>query len=67
LYAVADSFMHVLPAEATLAVSLSFISGTDSALLYETLRAKGKEASYPQVSGFHSSVRGPSWEELPTP
>jgi MFS family permease len=51
LYTVADSFMHVLLAEATLAVSLSFISGTDSALLYETLRAKGKESSYPQFEG----------------
>ncbi|WP_129127877.1 MFS transporter [Geomonas oryzae] len=46
IYIYANSFTTVLLAEITLGMSLSFISGSDSALLYETLRAQGDERSY---------------------
>jgi MFS family permease len=51
IYTVADSFGTVLLAEILLGMSLSFISGTDSALLYETLRAQGQEQSYAHHEG----------------
>ena len=43
IYTVAGSFATVLLAEILLGMSLSFVSGSDSALLYETLRAEGSE------------------------
>jgi len=51
LYTFAASFGEVLAAEILLGVSLSFISGTDSALLYETLRAEGSVQSYARHQG----------------
>ena len=51
LYTIAGSFGDVLRAEILLAVSLSFISGSDSALLYETLRAEGAERLYARYEG----------------
>ena len=51
IYIYADSFTTVLLAEITLGMSLSFISGSDSALLYETLRAQGDERSYARHQG----------------
>jgi len=51
IYIYADSFASVLLAEITLGMSLSFISGSDSALLYETLRAQGEERSYARHQG----------------
>ncbi|HEY5672454.1 MAG TPA: MFS transporter [Malonomonas sp.] len=56
LYAVADSFTQVLIAEIILGFSISFISGSDSALLFESLKAEGEEQHYARhegrVSGF---------------
>ncbi len=46
LYSVASSFMHVMAAEILLGISLAFISGSDSALLYETLKQDGSEQHY---------------------
>ncbi|WP_224984864.1 MFS transporter [Geomonas agri] len=51
IYIWADSFASVLLAEITLGMSLSFISGSDSALLFETLRAQGEEQSYARHQG----------------
>ncbi|WP_136526287.1 MFS transporter [Geomonas ferrireducens] len=51
IYIYANSFTTVLLAEITLGMSLSFISGSDSALLYETLRAQGDEHSYARHQG----------------
>ncbi|CAG35293.1 MFS transporter [Desulfotalea psychrophila] len=45
LYSLADSFVTVLIAEIILGISFSFISGADSALLYETLKV-GEEVQY---------------------
>ncbi len=51
VYTFADSFGDVLLAETLLGISLSFISGSDSALLYETLKAEGKESLYARCEG----------------
>lgn len=56
LYTVAGSFSGVLVAEILLGISFAFISGSDSALLFETLRQQGKEQLYSlydgRMSGF---------------
>jgi MFS family permease len=51
IYTVAGSFGGVLLAEILLGISLSFISGSDSALLYETLKEKGGEHLYARFEG----------------
>ena len=51
LYTLAESFADVLVAEILLGIALSFISGSDSALLYESLRAEGAEALYARYEG----------------
>jgi MFS family permease len=51
LYARADSFSQVLVAEIILGISLSFISGTDSALLFESLKFDGQEQLYARYEG----------------
>lgn len=51
IYTVADSFGHVLIAELLLGASVSFVSGSDSALLYETLAAEGAEHLYTRCEG----------------
>ena len=56
LYAFADSFSQVLVAEIILGISLSFISGTDSALLYESLKADGTEQSYARQEGWMNGL-----------
>ena len=50
-YTVATSFRDVLIAEVLLGISTSFISGTDSALLFESLKANGREADYSRCEG----------------
>ncbi len=51
IYTIADSFLQVLAAEILLGTALSFISGSDSALLYESLRAEGAERLYSRYEG----------------
>lgn len=51
VYTVAGSFAEVLIAEILLGVSYAFISGSDSALLFETLRAEKKEEHYARYDG----------------
>lgn len=46
IYVVCQSFATALLAEIMLAVGVSLVSGTDTALLYESLRALGKEHEY---------------------
>jgi MFS family permease len=54
IYAWADSFSQVLIAEILLGISISFISGTDSALLFESLKADGQEHNYARHEGLMS-------------
>jgi MFS family permease len=51
VYSAASSFSHVLAAEMLLGISLSFISGSDSALLFETLKTTGREQEYARHQG----------------
>jgi MFS family permease len=51
IYTLADSFSTVLLAEILLGTSYAFISGADSALLYESLRADGRENEYNRFDG----------------
>lgn len=51
IYTVAGSFAEVMLAEILLGISVSFISGSDSAMLYETLRAEGNERLYARFEG----------------
>ena len=51
LYTVAATFAHVMVAEILLGISLAFISGSDSALLYETLKQEGEELHYARHQG----------------
>jgi MFS family permease len=51
LYSLADSFALVLVAEIILGISFSFISGSDSALLYESLKASKEEQHYAHHEG----------------
>jgi hypothetical protein len=50
-YTVADTFAGVLLAEILLGVSFAFISGADSALLFESLRQEGREDQYSRFDG----------------
>lgn len=56
IYTLATSFVHVMAAEILLGTSLAFISGSDSALLYETLKADGAEHEYARHQGRMSGL-----------
>lgn len=51
IYTVAATFAHVLAAEVLLGISLAFISGADSAMLFETLKVEGAEQGYARYQG----------------
>ena len=51
LYSLASTFTHVMAAEILLGISLAFISGSDSALLYETLKQQGSLQEYTRHQG----------------
>jgi MFS family permease len=51
IYTVATTFADVMVAEILLGTSLAFISGSDSALLYETLKQEGSELHYERHQG----------------
>ncbi len=50
-YTMATSFRDVLIAEILLGISTSFVSGSDSALLFESLKANGQESGYARSEG----------------
>jgi MFS family permease len=56
IYIFAGSFAQVLAAEILLGISISFISGSDSALLYETLKAEAGTGSYLRLEGRMNSI-----------
>ncbi len=51
VYSVADSIAMVVAAESILGVSVSMVSGSDTALLYESLRETGREGEFTRWSG----------------
>jgi MFS family permease len=48
---LSDSFLVVLVAMSVGGISAAFVSGTDMALLYDTLRAAGREGEFKQILG----------------
>jgi MFS family permease len=56
LYATARSFAGMLLAEIVLGAAWAFISGSDTALLFETLRARGWDESYARFDGRMNGV-----------
>jgi len=59
VYMVASSFFGVLCAELLLGVSYAFISGSDTALLFETLKAHDQQGLYSGCDG-----RMTSWAQI---
>ncbi len=57
LYTFAGSFTEVLVAEIILGISTAFISGSDSALLYESLKADGEIQDYARHEGRLNGFR----------
>ncbi len=51
LYAVSSSFVMFCVAEFLLAISVSMRSGTDSALVFDTLRQLGRDGEYRRIEG----------------
>lgn len=69
-YTVATSFRDVLIAEILLGISTSFISGTDSALLFESLKESGEEGAYARSEGrstFFGQIGDPAAAGLAVP
>ncbi|MCU4165178.1 MFS transporter [Marinilabiliaceae bacterium A049] len=56
IYSVTSSFYAFMAAELILGVGQSFISGADSALLYDSLKADGREKEYLKYEGRNFSV-----------
>ncbi len=56
LYSISSSFGHFLIAEIILGLGGSFISGSDSALLYDSLADMGEEQKYLQYEGRITSL-----------
>tara|TARA_Y100000589_G_scaffold328039_1_gene371272 strand:+ start:103425 stop:104603 length:1179 start_codon:yes stop_codon:yes gene_type:complete len=51
VYAVSTNFTEFLPGSILLGLSQSFISGTDTALLYDSLKSEGKENEFMKHEG----------------
>lgn len=56
IYAVSSAFYAFLAAELILGVGQSFISGADSALLYDSLKADGRSHDYLKYEGRNFSI-----------
>jgi MFS family permease len=56
IYSLMDGFWPFLMAEMTLGFGMSCISGADSALLYDTLKAQGRENQYVKYEGRNFSL-----------
>ncbi len=56
LYALSHQFVWFVVAEIVLGVGYSFVSGADSAMLYDSLQGKGKERDYARQEGRITSA-----------
>lgn len=52
VYTIADNFWLVLLAEMILGIGFSFMSGADTALLYDSLKQHGKKREFKKIEGF---------------
>lgn len=57
VYGLGQGFVHFLAAEMLWALGASLLSGTDTAVLYDTLLALGREKDYQRIEG-HASFLG---------
>ncbi len=55
-YSFGEGFWMFLVAELTLGIGQSFVSGADSAMLYDSLKAGGKSHKYVKYEGINISV-----------
>jgi MFS family permease len=60
LYSISRGFTGFFIAEIALGISMSFISGADSALIYDTLVQLKKEKQYKKTEGKYAAVWGVS-------
>ncbi|MFH1509424.1 MAG: MFS transporter [bacterium] len=51
IYSISDSFLEFFLAEFSLALAISFISGTDSAFIFDTLKGLGRTKDYKKIFG----------------
>lgn len=56
IYSFEGGYMYFLFAEITLGMGQSFISGSDSALLYDSLKASGKAKEYTRMEGLNTAI-----------
>lgn len=56
IYSISSSFHSFILAEIVLGVGFSFVSGADSALLYDSLKAEDRETEYIKYEGSITSV-----------
>ena len=56
IYSLFSSFYAFMAAEFTLGLGMSFISGADSAMIYDTLQAHGRQSEYAKYEGRNFSV-----------
>jgi MFS family permease len=59
-YIFADSFWEFLVVEIVLGIGMSFLSGADSALLYDSLKEAGREDEYKKYEGHRFSLQSAS-------
>lgn len=51
IYSLSSEFIYFVVAEITLGVGFSFVSGADSAMLYDSLKAENRESEYIKYEG----------------
>ena len=56
VYAFAHEMTHFLLAQFLIAIGASFLSGTDSAMLYDTLLQLGRQGEFQKVAGRYGSI-----------
>ena len=56
IYSFSNGFTEFVVAEVALGISLSLVSGADSAMLFDTLKSQGKVEQYTRIEGKITSV-----------
>lgn len=56
IYSLFSGFYAFMSAEIILGLGMSFISGADSAMIYDTLKASGRQDEYVKYEGWNFSV-----------
>lgn len=56
IYSIKGGYIYFLSAEVTLGIGQSFISGSDSAMLYDSLKASDKTDQYTRLEGLNTAI-----------